>query len=111
MNFPILIVPSKDGSSFRASLGSPFNATVEAPTSHEVEIKAAELIREQFRKGGQLRWISAPAIVAEAVGEDELDREITREWLATIQENRQKFDEAERRRIEEEDAERSRTAS
>jgi hypothetical protein len=105
MNFPIFIVPAPGGSGFRAALGAPFNCTIEAPTSDEVESKAADLIREQLQNGGRIHWISVPAMVSRSpVINDSLDEEIEREHRAAIEEYRRQCDEEDRRRIDEDAA-------
>lgn len=111
MNYPILIVPSETGG-FRASLGMPFNVTVEDSTPAGVEAKASQAIVETLKSGGELRWLAIPPVLSRPPRtKDPLDEEMEKEVRDAIEEYQRECDESERRRIDDEDAEKARTAS
>lgn len=102
MNFPIFIEPT--GSGFSASLGTPFNTTIQAATRDDVADQAAELIRDYLNRGGEIRWVSIPGRVNGPPGPGWLpDDDLTREWLEVLEENRAERDRDDLARLEAED--------
>jgi hypothetical protein len=96
MQLPILIEPLVVRPGFSASLGSPFDLSMEADTAEAAVEQLTQAVKARLRSGAMVGSISLPTVPP---GGWLPDDEVTREWLQAIQDYRDQCDKEDRERF------------
>src|SRR4051812_22498833 len=99
MELPVLIEPLANQQGYSAQLGAPFHLRAEAATEEQARELLALQLHQRLRQGAHLSTISVPVTCPPTAAGWLPDDELTREWLAQIQQFRQECDEADRHRL------------
>ena len=99
MQVPALVEPLADRPGFRASLGEPFNLSVEADTCEEAARQLTAALEAKLAGGARLVMIRLPGAPSLATAGWLPDDDLTRDWLQSVEEYRQECDLADRKRI------------